>query len=156
MNSHRVPRTRGSQDVWGGVALAGVGLLALYAARDLPGMNAHSLGPGSAPRLFAFLLVGLGIAIAVGGRMSGGPDLPSYSWRGLLFVSLAVIAFALLIRPLGLIGTTFATYMIAALGSAEQRWSRTVVVGIAITVFCVLLFTIVLGLPFQLRPEVMP
>jgi putative tricarboxylic transport membrane protein len=45
--------------------------------------------------------------------------------------------------------------MIAALGSPDQRWVQTLIVGIAITAFCAFLFPYALGLPFQLKPRFM-
>ena len=45
--------------------------------------------------------------------------------------------------------------MIAAVGSRDQKWVQTLIVGIAITAFCCFLFPVVLGLPFQLQPRFM-
>ena len=70
-------------------------------------------------------------------------------------MTIAILFFALAIRPLGLIITAFATFMIAALGSPEQRWVQTLIIGILITAFCCFLFPYVLGLPFQMKPRFM-
>lgn len=146
---------RGPQDFWGGVALALLALFAFWAASDLPGMRGFQFGPGTAPRLFAGLLLALGVAIAAVGFFMDGPGLQRYHWRGPFFVSLAIMSFAGTIRPLGLIISAFASFMIAALGSTEQRWVQTTIVGIAITAFCCLLFPYILGLPFQFLPRFM-
>ncbi len=70
-------------------------------------------------------------------------------------MTIAILFFALSIRPLGLIVTAFTCFMIAAFGSPAQRWGQTLIVGIAITAFCCILFPYVLGLPFQLQPRFM-
>lgn len=154
-DSGRKGLIRGPQDFWGGVVLALLALFALWAASDLPGMRGFQFGPGTAPRLFAGLLLGLGVAIAAVGFFMDGPGLQRYHWRGPFFVSLAILSFAVTIRPAGLIISAFASFMIAALGSNEQRWVQTTIVGIAITAFCCLLFPYVLGLPFQFLPRFM-
>ena len=50
---------RGPQDFVGGLALMAVALFALWASSDLQGMHGFSFGAGTAPRMFAVLLLGL-------------------------------------------------------------------------------------------------
>lgn len=144
---------KGPQDFWGGVALVALALFAFWASSDLPGMRGFSFGPGTAPRLFAGLMLALGLGVMATGIFFQGAGLQKYSWRGPLFVTLAILSFSATIRPLGLVISAFASFMIAALGSPAQRWTQTIIVGIAITIFCSLLFPYALGLPFQLWPR---
>ncbi|WP_024506706.1 tripartite tricarboxylate transporter TctB family protein [Bradyrhizobium sp. ARR65] len=144
---------RGPQDFVGGIVLMGVALFALWASSDLQGMHGFTFGPGTAPRMFAVLLLGLGAAVMITGLVSEGPKLAHYSWRGPLFVSLAIIFFAVAIRPLGLVVSGFAAFLISALGTPETRWVETIIVGICLTVGCALLFPYVLGLPMPLFPQ---
>jgi hypothetical protein len=146
---------RGPQDYYGGIVMIATALFAFYASSDLPGMRGFQFGPGTAPRLFAGLLVLLGLGVSVVGVLLPGAQLERYHLRGPFFVTLAIVCFAVAIRPLGLIVTTFVSFMVAALGSPDQRWWQTVIVGIAITAFCCFLFPTVLGLPFQLKPRFM-
>ena len=112
---------RGPQDFVGGVALMAIALFALWASSDLQGMHGFSFGAGTAPRMFAVLLLGLGAAIALVGILSEGQHLAAYHWRGPLFVSLSILSFAVTIRPLGLVISAFASFMIAALGTPRPR-----------------------------------
>lgn len=144
---------RGPQDFWGGVALVALALFAFWASSDLPGMRGFQFGPGTAPRLFTGLLLALGLGIVLTGLFIDGPGLQGYHWRGPFFVSLAILSFAVTIRPLGLVISAFASFMISALGSTDQRWVQTLIVGVAITAFCSFLFPYALGLPFQLWPR---
>ena len=146
---------RGPQDFVGGLALVAIALFALWASSDLQGMHGFSFGAGTAPRMFAVLLLGLGIAVTVVGLVADGEHITTYAWRGPLFVSLSIVSFALAIRPLGLIISAFASFMIAALGTPETRWKETIIVGICLTVFCSLLFPYALGLPLQMLPKFM-
>src|SRR5579871_6668623 len=80
---------KGPQDFIGGIVLMAVSLFALWACSDLQGMHGFSFGPGTAPRMFAVLLLGLGAAITITGIASEGAPLAHYAWRGPLFVMLA-------------------------------------------------------------------
>jgi putative tricarboxylic transport membrane protein len=146
---------RGPQDFVGGLAMVAIALFALWASSDLQGMHGFSFGAGTAPRMFAVLLLGLGIAVTVVGLVADGEHITTYAWRGPLFVSLSIVSFALAIRPLGLIISAFASFMIAALGTPETKWKETIIVGICLTVFCSLLFPYALGLPLQMLPKFM-
>src|ERR1700759_5099706 len=114
------------QDFVGGLVLVAVSIFAWWACRDLQGMRGFSFGPGTAPRMFATLLMGLGAAVAVVGIVQEGPRLQTLSWRGPLFVMVAILFFAFAIRPLGLAVSGLATFLIAALGSHETRWLEAV------------------------------
>ena len=144
---------RGPQDFVGGVVLMALAVFALWASSDLQGMHGFSFGAGTAPRMFAVLLLLLGAAIALMGILTDGPHVSTYAWRGPLFVSLAILSFAVTIRPLGLVVSAFASFMISALGTHETRWTESVIVGICLTVGCALLFPYVLGLPMPLFPR---
>jgi putative tricarboxylic transport membrane protein len=143
---------RNPQDFIGGLAMMAIALFALWASSDLQGMRGFSFGAGTAPRMFAILLLGLGAAIAAVGVLSEGPHLAKYHWRGPLFVTLSILSFALTIRSMGMIFAAMTSFLIAACGSPETRWLETVIVGACLTAFCALLFPYGLGLPMQLWP----
>jgi putative tricarboxylic transport membrane protein len=103
--------------------------------------------------LFCFVLAALGAAVAVGGVFAEGPQIEKYKIRGPTFVIVAILAFAAMIRPLGLVPATFLAFMISILGSTEMRWIESLIAAAAMTLFCVLLFVYLLNLPFQLWPR---
>jgi putative tricarboxylic transport membrane protein len=144
---------RNPQDFLGGIAMMAIAAFALWASSDLQGMRGFSFGAGTAPRMFAVLLLGLGAAIAAVGVFTEGPHLSKFHWRGPLFVTLAILSFALTIRPMGMIFSAMASFLIAACGTAETRWTETVIVAICLTTFCALLFPYALGLPLQMLPS---
>lgn len=141
------------QDFIGGLALMGLALFALWASHDLQGMHGFSFGAGTAPRMFSVLLLALGFGMIMMGLFSGGPPIQKYHWRGPFFVSAAIISFAFTIRPLGLVMSSFASFVIAAAGTSETRWGEALIVGALLTLGCSLLFPYALGLPFQLFPR---
>ncbi len=144
---------RSPQDVFGGLALVELAIFAVIASSELPGQRGFAFGPGTAPRLFAGLLAGLGFLVAFIGIVSEGPAIERYRARGPLLVISSILLFAALIRPFGLVIATYAAFMFSILGSKEMRWVESVIAGAAMTAFCVLLFVYLLNLPFQLWPQ---
>jgi putative tricarboxylic transport membrane protein len=141
------------RDLYGGLALVMLATVALIASSDLPGQRGFAFGPGTAPRLFSFLLAALGAAVALSGVFAEGPPIEKYKIRGPFFVIIAILAFAIIIRQLGLVPSTFLAFVISILGSTEMRWIESLIAAVAMTLFCVLLFVYLLNLPFQLWPR---
>ena len=149
----RGQRILNPQDYYGGLALVGLALFAFWSSSDLPGMRGFSFGPGTAPRLFAGVLLALAIAITAVGLFVEGQALEHYAVRGPVAVTIAIIVFAFLVRPVGLVAASFLTFIIASVGSTETRWIESLIAAVALTVFCVFLFVYALNLPFQLWPR---
>lgn len=149
----RLIPVRAPQDYYGGLVLVMLALLCWIAAAELPGQRGFAFGPGTAPRLFAVILGGLGVAVAIVGVATNGPRIAQYKLRGPLYVLFAICLFAAIIRPFGLVAASFLTFMISIYGSTEMRWIESVIAAVAMTVFCVVLFVYLLNLPFQLWPQ---
>jgi putative tricarboxylic transport membrane protein len=144
---------RNPQDFWGGVGLVAFALFSLWAGSDLPGLRGFAFGPGTAPRLFGWLLVGTGALVALNGLISHGPPLEKWGIRAPVLFIASVVFFGFAIRPLGLIITAFVTLMIASAASKEVRWVEAVIWAVFLTAFCVGLFIYGLNLPIQLWPR---
>ena len=146
-------RVQNPQDVYGGMALILLSLVAFVASNDLPGMRGFAFGPGTAPRLFAFTLGILSLGVVVGGFLIAGPHVSSYKIRGVIFIIGSILAFAATIRPLGLVIASFCTMIICAAAAEDVKWRETLIVAIVVTTFCSILFPYGLNLPFQLWPR---
>ena len=144
---------RSPRDFWGGLVLVAVAILAIWASRELPGQRGFAFGPGTAPRLFAGLLVGLGTVVAPIGLVTDGPRIEKYKIRGPVLVIASILLFAAMIRPLGLVIASFITFVVSITGSKEMRIVEGLIGAAVMTVFCVLLFVYLLNLPFQLWPR---
>jgi putative tricarboxylic transport membrane protein len=144
---------RGPRDFYGGLVLIGVAVFALWASRDLPGMRGFAFGPGTAPRMFAVVLGVLGAAVAVTGILNRGPGIDRFALRGPFFITLSVVLFAWLVRPMGLVIASFLSILAAAGATPEARLIETLIWGAVLTAFCVFLFPIALNLPMQLWPN---
>jgi hypothetical protein len=144
---------RAPQDYYGGIILVMLATLAFIASAELPGQRGFAFGPGTAPRLFAAVLCVLGGAVAVVGVLFDGPPIEKYKLRGPIFVMAAICLFAAIIRPFGLVVSSFLVFMLSIMGSTEIRWIESVIAASAMTALCVGLFVYLLNLPFQLWPQ---
>jgi putative tricarboxylic transport membrane protein len=144
---------RNPQDFLGGLALVQIAVLAWRASQELPGQQGFAFGPGTAPRLFIFLLGAISLAVLLHGLFAGGPHLERWRIRGPLFVTLGVLVFAVGIRRFGLVPTTFLLVMVSSLASPEFRWKEAAIWGAVLATFCAILFPYVLNLPMQLWPR---
>lgn len=159
-------KVRGPRDFYGGLALIGIAIIAIWASSDLPGQSGFAFGPGTAPRMFATLLAVIGALVSLTGLFFEGPPIGAYAIRGPAYVVIAILSFAALIRgvsidfsgipirlpALGLVPSTFLAFMISIKGSSEFRWVESLIAAAGMTVFCVIVFVYLLQLPFQLWP----
>jgi len=132
-----------------------VALFAFWQAAALPIGTLGGMGPGMLPKSLAVLFGVLGALLVLGSVFEAGPPLERWSIRGPVFVALAIVAFGLTVRPLGLVVAGPVAIVIAALASEEVRWVETIVVGVLMTAICVGLFKFALGLPIPLAPWLM-
>lgn len=142
------------QDYFGGLGLLLLALFALWASRDLPGMRGFAFGPGTAPRMFAIMLGGLGAIIAVTGFFIKGPPMERFGIRGPAFILASVYIFAFSIRPLGLVIASFLSITVSAFATREVRPLETVIWAAVLTLFCSLLFPWGLNLPLPIWPTI--
>ena len=84
-------KIRNPRDFYGGLALIALGVFAVWASRDLPGMHGFAFGPGTAPRMFAVILIALGGVITAIGVLSEGAVVERYEISGPTLINLAYI-----------------------------------------------------------------
>lgn len=140
-------RVRSPQDLLAGLVLVAVALFALWASAGLSQGRLGALGPGMMPRATAVLMGVVGVLVAVSALVSPGPRLERWSLRGPFFVCLALIAFAVTIRWVGLLVAGPLVAIISGAASPETRIKEIVIFGIAVTIFSIALFKYVLNLP---------
>lgn len=107
------------------------------------------MGPGYFPMVLAVLLTGLGAAIAVKSLGTVGDAVGPYAWRGMVFILAAPVFFGLTVRGLGFVPSIFATTLIAAMAGFKMKPLYAIALALVVTVFCTLVFSVALGLPFR-------
>jgi putative tricarboxylic transport membrane protein len=140
------------QDFVAGLVVIAVALFAFWQAADLPIGTLGGMGPGMLPKSLAVLFGLLGALLVLDSFLGTSVPLEPWSIRGPVLVALAIVAFGLTVRPLGLVVAGPVAIVIAGFASNEVRWVETIVVGLLMTVVCVGLFKFALGLPIPLAP----
>lgn len=139
------------KDATAGIFFIGAGAaFLLNATRTLDLGNATQMGPGYFPTMLAVVLGFLGLAIALQAFWSGWSPIGPVPWRATFLVSLAPIAFAIALEPLGLLPALLISTFLAARSSRKVSLWMAVVITVGLTAFCTLIFAYALELPIPL------
>jgi putative tricarboxylic transport membrane protein len=154
---------RAPQSLLGGLLLLALAALALWLTRDLDQGTLRSMGPAMLPRWLAIGVGACGLALVVAAFLKDGDPLERWSLRGPALVMLAVIAFAITIRPfafgsfqtpgLGLVVAGPLAILIGGHASDEVRLRDLVILALTLTPFCMVLFGDLLNLPIPIFPQ---
>lgn len=136
-------------DALGGVLCIVVGAVFGGYALQLDLGTSLRMGPGYFPVVLAGLLILLGVLILAAAFRTVAEEMTAHAWRGMLFILTAPVFFGLTVRGLGFVPSIFLTTLIAALASFRMRPVNAVVLSVGVTVFCTLVFSYALGLPFR-------
>jgi len=96
-------RIKSSKDFATGLLFLAIGLGAYYIGSTYNMGTAQRPGTGVLPRILAWCLMGSGLLLTVQALFQEGPKLDAWAWRPLIMVTVATIAFALLIDSAGLV-----------------------------------------------------
>ncbi len=141
-----------NRDLVSGLMFAGWGVAGLWVGREYPAGTALEMGPGYMPRLLCWGLILLGAMIAVRGARGEGAPLERWHWRPLIVVSIAILAFAFLLQPAGLVAATLAIVMIGALAGSEFRVLEALILAAGLALGAVAIFIYGLKLPLPVWP----
>lgn len=140
-------RVRSPQDLLAGLVLIAIAVFALWASGNLSQGRLGAVGPGLMPRATAVLVGLVGAAVVLVAFIAPGPRLERWSLRGPVFVCLALLAFAVTIRWMGLVVAGPLVAIVGSAASPETRIKEILIFGIAVTLFSIALFKYVLNLP---------
>jgi putative tricarboxylic transport membrane protein len=99
------------------------------------------------PRGVALTIAGVGLLLVGLSLLKDGGSLGRWPLRGPLFVTLAMLAFALTIRTVGLAVAGPLVVVVGGAASPESRPRELVIFGLVMTALCVGLFRYLLSLP---------
>jgi Tripartite tricarboxylate transporter TctB family len=136
----------------GGAVLAVVGVIALVSTRSLEAGSLSDIGPALIPRALASLLLILGAAIMLTGLRAGGEPLEAWKLRPIFAILGGIILFGLTVRSIGIVFAAPLALMISGFATTETKWRELALFVAALTLFCSVLFRLVLGLPIPLAP----
>lgn len=140
------------------VLAAAFALILLVFGSQLPVGTALRMGPGFVPRAVAvgLLLVAAAIAVracvTVRHRREAAINEPPLHWRGTASIGLGVLAFAMLIQPIGLIASAIVTVFVSSLAQAGDRIGERALLAGGLSAVAGAVFSLGLGLPLPMLP----
>jgi hypothetical protein len=142
------------KDFGSGVMFLALGLgFALVAYFEYPLGKGARMGPGYFPFWVGVLLTILGAVITVKSLFSEGPPIGKIGWKGVFWVTLAIVLFGLLLKPLGLIGAGAILIFVGSIPSGEFKLKEVALLAVVMIGLCVSIFAWGLKLPIPLWPS---
>jgi len=142
-----------SQDFASGLLFVMVGAAALWISADYPMGTPQRPGTGVLPVILAWCLIATGVLLWLKAVVTNSPGLTSWAWRPAIMITLATVAFALLIDRLGLVVTMIVSMTLVALGTPETRWREYLPFAVIMLAIGVGVFIYGLGMPIPILPK---
>jgi hypothetical protein len=76
------------------------------------------------------------------------------SWRPILFVPLALVAFGVTIETFGLLLAVFTTVVVLSFAERKREWRETLVVSVVMSISTYVIFVLLLDFPMPVFPGI--
>ena len=147
-------KIKSPQDFWAGLMFIAFGVFFVVVALVYYQMgSAVRMGPAYFPVVLGGLLAVLGAIVLVASLAVEGEPVAKFHFRPLLFIAASSLAFAYLLKPLGLVFASIALVFISAYGGHEFKWKEVAMLSVVLVIFSVLVFVKGLILPFPICPD---
>ena len=149
-------KIKSPRDFWAGLMLIVFGVFALVVAqKDYQMGTAVRMGPGYFPTVLGGILAVLGLSVLIESLAVEGEKVARFYFRPLIFILLSCLAFAYLLKPLGVMLSIAALVFIGSYGGHDVRLKEVVLLTVAMVIIAVLVFVKGLTLPFPIWPAFM-
>ena len=135
-----------SKDFLSGVMFIAFGLIALWFGRHLALGTSVRMGPGYVPHMLAYIMMVLGLIIAVVALYSGGERVEAPKWKPITMVTIGIVVFALLFETTGMFPSLVALVLISSLGGDEFKLTEVIANIVVLTFLCVVVFKVGLSM----------
>ncbi len=143
-------RIRDPKNFMAGLLFLGLAIVFAYEALLLPLGKVSQMGPGYLPLSLAVILGGLGLVVIITSLRFRGGALSALEWRGLLLVTVAIVAFGVTINRIGFIPAVVISVGVCMLAGKGFRPITAFALIAFLLVFCWGVFVWGLGLPVRL------
>jgi Tripartite tricarboxylate transporter TctB family len=148
-------KIKSPRDFWAGLMFIAFGMFfAVVAQVNYQMGTAVRMGPAYFPTVLGGLLAVLGLMVLITSFSMDGTPVPKFHFRPLLFILVSSLAFAYLLKPLGLVLATAILIFISAYGGHEFKAKEVTILSVVLVIFSVLVFVKGLTLPFPICPSV--
>jgi hypothetical protein len=144
------PIERNAKDFWTGIIYIAIGGAAIVIGRDYGLGTAMKMGPAYFPVILSGLLILIGSLSVIRSFVKSGTPIGTVAWKGLSLVIAATLLFGFTVRGAGMVIALPLMVIISAYASTRFRWKYALALAAGVTVFCILVFQIGLGVPLPI------
>ncbi len=148
-------KIKSPKDFWAGLMFIGFGLFFLIASGNYQMGSAVRMGPAYFPTVLGGMMAVLGAIVFLQSLVLKGEKVPKLSFKPIFFISLALVLFGYLLKPLGFVLSLVVLTFVCAFGGHEYRAKEVSILAVILAIFAVLVFVKGLTLPFPLWPDFM-
>jgi len=148
-------KIKSPKDFWSGLMFIAFGLFFVVVARNYQMGSAVRMGPAYFPTVLGGIMAVLGAIVLFQSLVVKGAPFPKLSFKPIFFISLALVLFGYLLKPLGFILSLAILVYVCAFGGHEFKVKEVSILTVVLIIFSVLVFVKGLTLPFPLWPAFM-
>ena len=141
---------RSPKDFWSGAIFVAVGVAAIGFGRDHPMGTAMRMGPAYFPTMLGGLLTLIGLAAVIRSLVRPGEPVGRLGYGKVALVTLSIVLFGLLLRPVGLAGAILLLVIVSAYASQRFTWPTALALAVGLAAGCAVGFVKLLGLPIPI------
>ena len=148
-------KIKSPKDFWAGLMFIVFGVFFLVVARNYQMGSAVRMGPAYFPTVLGGIMAVLGAIVFFQSLVVDGEKVPKMVFKPIFFISLSLVLFGYLLKPLGFILALVVLIFVCAFGGHEFRAKEVAILTVVLIIFSVLVFVKGLTLPFPLWPDFM-
>lgn len=141
---------RENQDLWSGIMLIAIGVVAVVIARNYPFGTALRMGPGWFPTVLGSILAVFGLFFVARAFRSTEKIESGWSPRALIVIPVALVLFGILMVYAGFVPALMVLIFGSGFATGDFRPIEALLLTVGLTFGCVVVFIWGLGLPYPL------
>jgi len=145
-------KVKAPRDFWAGLMFIAFGVGFAWVAQNYQMGTSVRMGPAYFPTVLGALLAILGFVVLAQSFASAGPPVARFYLRPLTLIIVAIVAFGILLKPLGLVLSLIILIGVGAFGGFEFKWKEISILYVVLAIFSVWVFVKGLGLPIPVWP----
>ena len=145
-------KIKSPKDFWAGLMFIAFGLFFMIGARNYQLGSAARMGPAYFPTMLGGLMAVIGGIVFSRSLVVKGGKVPAIPLRLLLIITLSIIVFGYLLKPIGLVLARVFLVVVSAFAGQEFKLKEVLLLSAVLVILSVLIFVKGLGLPFPLWP----
>jgi hypothetical protein len=135
-----------------GLFTLGMGVVGFVLVQNLAVGTASFMGPGYLPRAATIGLCGLGLLRTGQALTSGRTTRLTGNLVYLLVILASILAFALLLEPLGFFLSSMVVVLASRLALSRSRLVETIILSVVVAAVCSIVFVTLLEMPMEIFP----